>query len=497
VNTDVLFINPGNYQKVYQDLAKEYTAISTPAWTLLLANYIREKEYATAIYDVNVEGWNENTAKEVIAKYNPLLIVMMVYGHQPSASTQTMPAAGRIAVDIKKENADMLIAMGGIHPSALPKRTLSEEKIDFVIQGEGAYTIEGLIKYVKGKTDIKNIKGLWFKKDGVVNFTSPAPLIKNLDEELPDYAWDLLPDINNYRAHNMHCFQDFEKSRKEDFSDVRSPYIAMNTSLGCPYSCHFCCINTIFKKPGIRYWSLERVMSWLDTAFNKYKVRNIRFDDELFILSPQRVEKFCDMLIERKYDLNIWVYGKVDTIGRPLLRKLKKAGVNWICLGIESGNESVRVDVNKTIHRDIFEVVKMIQSNDIYVLGNFMFGLPEDNLSTMQETLKMAMDLNCEFSNFYCVMAYPGSKLFEMASEKNDFLPKNWNGFSQHGYETQPLPTRYLKASEVLRFRDDAFLKYHTNRVYLDMIQQKFGGKVRSHIEKMSVLKIKRRLLGD
>ena len=292
MNTDVLFINPGNHQRVYQDLSKEYTAVSTPAWTLLLANYIREKKYTTVIYDVNVEGWDENTAKEVITKYNPLLIVMMVYGHQPSASTQTMPAAGRIATDIKKENADIPIAMGGTHPSALPKRTLLEEKIDFVIQGEGAYTIEGLIKYIKRKTDIKNINGLWFKKDGVVNFTSPAPLIKNLDEELPDYAWDLLPDINNYRAHNMHCFQDFGKSKKDDFSDVRSPYIAMNTSLGCPYSCHYCCINTIFKKPGIRYWSLERVMSWLDTAFNKYKVRNIRFDDELLFCHHREWKDF-------------------------------------------------------------------------------------------------------------------------------------------------------------------------------------------------------------
>ena len=74
----------------------------------------------------------------------------------------------------------------------------------------------------------------------------------------------------------------------------------------------------------------------------------------------------------------------VDTIKHSLLKNLKKQGVNWICLGIESGNENVRADVNKKIHRDIFETVKMIQSNDIYVLGNFMFDLPEDNLSTMQ-----------------------------------------------------------------------------------------------------------------
>lgn len=495
MTTDILFINPGDHKKIYQDLSKEYTAVSTPVWTLLLANYIREKKYTTAIYDVNVEGWDENTAKEVIAKYNPSLIVMMVYGHQPSASTQTMPAAGKIVKDIKKYR-DILVAIGGLHPSALPERTLNEEPVDFVIVGEGIYTIDGLLDYVTGKREINKILGLCYKdKNGQIVMTEPAPVVKDLDKELPDYGWDLLPDINNYRAHNMHCFQDFYKSEKEDFSDVRSPYIALNTSLGCPYSCHYCCINAIFEKPGIRYWSLEKVLSWIDTVVNEYGVRNIRFDDELFILSPKRVERFCDMIIERKYDLNIWVYGRVDTITEALLKKLKMAGVNWICLGIESANEKVRKNVNKNITKDINSVVKMIQSNDIYVLGNYMFGLPEDNLDTMQETLQLAMDLNCEFSNFYTVMPYPGSKLYEWASNKDEVLPNSWAGFSQHGYETQPLPTKYLSASEVLQFRDDAFYKYHSNPVYLEMIEKKFGLKVRKHIEKMLSVNLKRKIL--
>lgn len=103
MNTDVLFINPGNHQRVYQDLSKRiYSSIHT-CLDLIVGKLYSWKKYTTVIYDVNVEGWDENTAKEVITKYNPLLIVMMVYGHQPSASTQTMPAAGRIATDIKKK----------------------------------------------------------------------------------------------------------------------------------------------------------------------------------------------------------------------------------------------------------------------------------------------------------------------------------------------------------------------------------------------------------
>lgn len=490
--TDILFIHPGDHKRTYQDLSKEFTAIATPTWTTLIANYTREKGYKTAIYDVNVEGWDDNDSKELVSKYNPGLIVMMVYGHNPSASTQTMPAAGRIAKEIKKYNRDIPLAMGGIHPSALPEKTLQEEYIDFVIVGEGPYTIEGLLGYIKGKEAIKNVKGLWFKDNGKISFNLPAPLIKDLDRELSGYAWDLLPDINNYRAHNMHCFQYFEDSKKDDFLDVRSPYVAINTSLGCPYSCHYCCINAIFGKPGIRNWSVNKVLSWFDILTNKYKIKNIRIDDELFILSPQRINQFCDAVIERGYDLNLWVYGRVDTIKEPLLKKLKKAGVNWICLGIESANAWVRDNVNKSFQNNVRDTVRMIQANGIYVLGNYMFGLPEDDLNTMQETFDLAVDLNCEFINFCSVMAYPGSKLYDWALNKGMVLPGSWEGFSQHGYNTLPLSTNHLSAEEVLRFRDDSFYKYFTNPGYLEMIRTKFGEKTIRHIEKMVNTKIKR-----
>ncbi len=498
MSIDILFIHPGNHKKTYQGLSKEFTAIATPTWTAILAHYIRKRGFATAIYDVNVEGWDEDSAKEVLSRYNPNLIVMMVYGHNPSASTQTMPAAGRIAKDLKMYNRDIPIAMGGTHPSALPLRTLREESIDYVVQGEGANTIEGLIQYIKGKQDINKVKGVWFK-DGEIRFSSPAPLIENIDEEFDMYAWDLLPPLKNYRTHNMHCFQEFYRSKKEDFSDVRSPYAVLYTSLGCPFSCHYCCIHAVYGKQGIRYWSLNSVMSWIDVLVDRYGVKNIRLDDELFILSPARVERFCDMLIERDYNLNLWVYGRVDTIKMHLLRKLKKAGINWICLGIESASERVRQDVNKNLKGDVGEVVRDIQSNGIYVLGNYMFGLPEDSLETMQATLEQAMNLNCEFVNFYTVMAYPGSKLYKDAlqDEEGLLLPDSWDGFSQHSYQTKPLPTRYLTPQEVLRFRDYAFYTYYKNPLYLEKIEELFGKRVRKHIEKMVSIRIKRRLLEE
>jgi hypothetical protein len=112
----------------------------------------------------------------------------------------------------------------------------------------------------------------------------------------------------------------------------------------------------------------------------------------------------------------------------------------------------------------------------------------------MEETLELALDLNCEFVNFYSAMAYPGSALYTWASKKEGYLPENWEAFSQHGYETRPLPTRYLPAREVLRFRDEAFSRYFKNPRYLDLMEKKFGSRVRAHLAKMVEIKLTRRL---
>jgi anaerobic magnesium-protoporphyrin IX monomethyl ester cyclase len=495
---DILFINPGNQRKTYQELSRELTAIATPVWTCLLAQYARNRGHAVAIYDVNVDGWQDGSAKAVIERFKPRLVVMMVYGHNPSASTQTMPAAGRIARSIKTYNPDIPVALGGIHPSALPERTLAQEAADYVIIGEGPYTVDGLLDVLKGRINIPEVKGLAYKDaDGSAVINAAAPLVADLNAELDGYAWDLLPGLDKYRAHTMHCFQDFNRSRKEDFFDVRSPYVTLNTSLGCPFSCAYCCINAVFQKPGIRYWSLDKVAGWIDVLHGKYGVRNIRFDDELFILSPERIERFCDIIIERKYDLNIWVYGRIDTIRESLLAKMKLAGITWICLGIESGNEAVRSGVQKNIRADISETVRKIKRSGINTFGNYMFGLPDDDRATMEETLRLALDLNCEFANFYSVMAYPGSRLYQEHSGRPGSLPDNWEGYAQLGYQTRPLATKYLSSAEVLRFRDDAFNRYFTDPAYLKLVGEKFGQKVISHIEQMLQVRLKRQILGE
>ena len=111
----------------------------------------------------------------------------------------------------------------------------------------------------------------------------------------------------------------------------------------------------------------------------------------------------------------------------------------------------------------------------------------------MQETLSLAMELNCEFANFYSSMAYPGSKLYARSVKHNLPLPESWTGYSQHAFDTLPLPTNYLSGAEVLRFRDYAFKAYFANPRYLEMVRQKFGPQVVEHIKDMTSNKLERK----
>ena len=486
-STDIVLINPGNRRQVFQDLGDDVAGIEPPFVVALMASYLRSIGYSAAIIDANAENIAPNEVAERVADRRPLLAAVIVYGSQPSASTQNMTNAGLICSAIRLVS-DTRIALGGLHPSALPERTLTEEEADFVIAGEGFVALDHLLRVLQGRNnEVSTIPGLWYRDGNTIKHTPPPPLISDLDS-LPMAAWDLLP-MHLYRAHNWHCFDNIEQ---------RSTYGAIYTSLGCPYNCVFCCINTPFGKPGIRFRSPQRVVEEIDLLVTTYGIRNLKIVDELFVLHEPHYMGIVDLLIERGYGLNIWAYARVDTVKPGNLVRMKQAGINWLALGIESANPGVRDYAAKRMRvQDVKQVVLSIQAAGIRVIGNYIFGLPDDTLATMRETLDMAMELNCEFANFYSAMAYPGSRLYNLARENGWRLPASWQCYSQHAYECLPLPAKYVSAAEVLRFRDDAFHDYFANPAYLCMIEEKLGRQVREHIERISSGRLKRRILGD
>jgi radical SAM superfamily enzyme YgiQ (UPF0313 family) len=493
---DLALVNPGNRTQIYQGLGSHFAAVEPPVWVGLISSFIRKQGYTVSILDANAEQLTPDETALRIGELNPRLTAVVVYGHNPSASTQVMPSAGAICSAIKRSDPVHRILLLGGHVAALPERTLREEEVDFVCGGEGPMTVLDLLQALTSTSqpDFHKVRDVWFWEGDAVARTAPAPLVTDLNTEMLGQAWDLLP-MDRYRAHNWHCF---------DHITDRQPYAALYTTLGCPFRCTFCCIQAPFKRGeqalgnrestnSYRYWSPETVIAEIDFLVTRYGVRNIKFADEMFVLNRRHVLAICDRLIERRYDLNLWAYARVDTVGDGVAEKMRKAGFTWLAFGIEAASERVRADVEKGFdQKDIVHTLNAVRSAGISIVGNYIFGLPEDDAASMQDTLSMACELNAEYANFYCTMAYPGSQLYATAVKEGWPLPSTWSGYSQHSLDSLPLPTLHLTSSRVLQFRDAAFQLYYSRPEYLSMMRKRFGDATVAHIRDMTRRKLDR-----
>jgi len=483
---DIILIHPGAQHGIFGPLGDNLTAKEPPTWTRMIAGWLRDRGYLVRIIDAEAENLTPLHAALRTAHWTPKVIGIVVSGHQPSASTQQMVGASAIAKALRTCCSRSTVVMLGNHPSALPERTLREEQVTYVIDGEGPISLKALID----DEDPKDIPGLVWRQDDKIIRNPLAPLIPI--DELGGDVWDLLP-MDKYRAHQWQCFGDLSK---------RQPYASIYTTLGCPHKCSFCMINTFQHVNKYRMRSPEKVVSQIVHLYEHYGVRTIKIADEMFVLNERHYTAICEGLVEAKAaghlpdDLNIWAYARVDTVKPHTLEMFRKAGIRWLALGIESGSKHVRDGSDKALrNEDIVGVVRAIQAAGINVIGNFIVGLPDDSMETMEETYQLAAELNCEFMNVYSAHAYPGSKLYDEALEKGWTLPKTWSGFSQHNADCRPLDTQFVTGKQVLAFRDEFFRRYYSRLEYIDMIRAKFGEATVDHINGMLRYKLTRKLL--
>lgn len=486
---DLLIVVPGGAREIYGALADDFSAIEPNLWARVIAGYIRDRGYTVQIIDAVAEAFTPGHVAASVAVIDPRLICIVSMGQQPSASTQTMPAAAKIARMIRSAGCKRDIIVVGGHVAALPEQTLREEPaFTYACNGEGPATIVGLL----GKGAVPGLVWRDMMVKGRIVQDPPAPLLDMKD--LHGDAWDLLP-MQEYRAHNWQCFGDLGK---------RQPYASIMTSLGCSFACNFCCIQAPFSPEinGRRYRMRDpgEVVAEIKMLHEKYAVCTFKFVDEMWLLNRRHVTAICEGLIAEGIGekLNMWAYSRIDTTGAAELSLLRRAGIRWLALGIESGSKHVRDGAAKALRNDdIIGVVRQIQAAGIHVIGNFIIGLTDDDSEFMQSTLDLALACNCEFTNWYSAMAYPGSKLYTDAIANGSNLPASWSGYSQHSFDCTPLATEHVSAAEVLRFRDNAFMTYFQNPAYLSMIELKFGPATVAHIREMTSHKLKRKLLGD
>jgi len=502
---DVVYVNADSSAAAYQGLADKYAAIEPPTWSLLLANSARAVGFSVALIDSTAERLSHEETVQRIIDLDPRLVVFVVYGQNPNSGTINMVGNVECATLLKETLPNIKICFVGSHTSALPHEVLAIPAVDIILLNEGVYALRNLLAS-DISADLSKIRGIGYKLDGKPILNAPEIVVPNekMDLDMPGYAWDLLPmrekPLDLYRAHFWHT---------EYKHHNRTPFAAIYTSLGCRFKCDFCMINIVNRvdndesivsshSPNMRFWTPAFMLNEFEKLAN-LGVEYIRISDEMFFLSQRYFEPLLEGLVDRGMNLKMWSYTRIDTVREKYLELFKNAGINWLAVGIEAGNREVRREVSKGTFQldDISSVVHMIQKHGIGVASNYIFGFPDDTFETMQQTLDLAIELNTEMANLYPCQALPGSPLHVRAKAQGTTLPETYQGYGFLSYEATPMATKYVSAAEVVRFRDNAWNKYHSKPNFLSLIENIFGSEAKLGIQNLAEVKLKRRILGD
>ena len=225
---------------------------------------------------------------------------------------------------------------------------------------------------------------------------SGARIVCRLPATLPFPAWDLL-DLENY-----------------SLPLVDRPYVIVETSRGCPYSCDFC-VAPIHQGHKFRERSAKALVDEIERSYRELGVEFFYLWGDTVTLNVKSFTAFCDELIARQLPIQWFGNARADNLTDPaFVHRLKRAGCWMLALGIESESDEVRKDMVKRLERQKIQAAfRNMRSAGIKSFAFFIFGYPGETLGTMDQTTRYAIELDPDFANFYPAVPYPGTALHE------------------------------------------------------------------------------------
>lgn len=347
------------------------------------------------IYDQGLEDDDELLYKK-IDKLRPDIIGMTTFSY-------CFTYANDLIKKIKKYT-DIPVILGGPHVSALRKEVLKGTSADFAMKGEAEVSFIKFLNEFSGGKNYANIGNLiWRNEKGEIIENEQEPLIHDLD------------------AIPFPAYENFEFERYNYFNTKTLPII---TSRGCPHGCNYCSVRLSMGR-GFRARSPKNVVDEMKHWIKTYGIEKFEINDDCFSLDLDRAEKICDLIIEEKLNIKYEMYNgiRADRVSEQLLRKMKKSGCIFVAYGCESGNQDIINNMGKALKKEkVIEAVKLTNKVGIRNSVNFIIGHKGETYKNAMETIRFAKSLPTNFVNFYNVIPYPGTELYDWATQNSTYM---------------------------------------------------------------------------
>lgn len=319
---------------------------------------------------------------------------------------------------------------GGVVATPLREQVAAHPSVDFVIHGRGEYALPHLLDAICGKKDVNEVGNLCYRSSSgkvVVNHSGYPwmPL-----DQLPFPKIDLFPsDVG---------------------LDIR--YIRQVYSLGCPYRCKFCTIQTIGRKPS--YFPIDRVLAEIRAYRAQYGIRhNIYFGDETFTANRERTLAICSAL-ERAgnvmYDCQTRL-NLVDDV--DVLVAMERSGCRWVELGIETINQETQNLFKQRVQlKPLFETLHRLRGAGLPACSFLVNGFPNQTIDDMRRSVDFVGELIeqglLQATYLFGLVPYPGSDIYDHP-EQYGMVIHHHNYKLYHEDMIPVFSTRYATADEI------------------------------------------------
>lgn len=279
---------------------------------------------------------------------------------------------------IRTYNHTAKIIIGG--PFVSTKfRTCNAEELDYLFKSlnadfyvnssQGESTLVKIIGALKNDLPLNKINNTWYKTDqGYVS----TPVLKE-DNKISENMvnWDL-------------------------FADRVGAFVNVRTVISCPFSCAFCG----FPQHAGKYQtaSVEAVEEELNRLAKIKSVKGVTFVDDTFNIPEKRFKQLLSMMVKNSYSFKWSSFFRCQYADRETVELMKASGCENVLLGLESGNEQILKNMNKSAAvAKYLKGISLLKEYGIKSMGNFVIGFPGETGESIQDTLEFIQKSDLDF----------------------------------------------------------------------------------------------------
>ncbi|MFW9773871.1 MAG: B12-binding domain-containing radical SAM protein [Candidatus Thorarchaeota archaeon] len=431
----VALVNPVPMDLNREDPRPMFSNFAEPLGLLYIAGVLIEDGYNVSLLDHGATDYTFTQVLNWIKRQDPDVLGISVL-------TRSFLSGIKIAELAKEWNPNITVILGNFQTVCAERILNKYSFIDICVQSEGEITMQELLPLIqKNDTNYRDIKGIFYRENGIVKSTAPRPLIKDIDVfPIPDRK--LLKNIN-YKM----------SIGGLDISNEKSATIIM--SRGCSYQCRFCSVN----QKNWRHRSPSNIIQELQLLESE-GYREIMIMDDNFTINPQWVQDICRNIIKEKIDINFHCEARIEG-STQMYEYMNKANFQTIFFGMESGSQRVLDYYHKNItpSQSKLAIKKARKAGIDMIFASFILGAPIEDLSDIRKTIHLAMSLDIEYAMFHIFEVFPGIKIWDELIEQQKL---DENEYWETGIRVPELPFYNIELDILTNIIKNTYRKFYS-----------------------------------